>query len=87
MNDVKRVDDLNRYVDLIIHERKTNNNYVAIEFKKNDNIDDDMQKLISLKRELNYRNIYCIAINEKSIYKYDDLNKKWNILPLNSDKY
>lgn len=87
MNDVKRVDDLNRYVDLIIHERKTNNNYVAIEFKKNDNIDDDMQKLISLKRELNYRNIYCIAINEKSIYKYDGLNKEWNILPLNSDKY
>ena len=46
-----------------------------------------MQKLISLKRELNYRNIYCVAINEKQIYKYDDLNKEWNILTLNSDKY
>ena len=53
-------------LDLIIHERKTNNNYIAIEFKKSDNIEEDMQKLISLKMELNYRNIYCIAINEKT---------------------
>lgn len=53
-------------LDLIIHEKKTNNNYIAIEFKKSDNIEEDMQKLISLKMELNYRNIYCIAINEKT---------------------
>lgn len=79
----KKVDDNNRFVDLIIHERLSNNNYVAIEFKKDNNVEDDKIKLINLKKQYDYENIYFICIDEQTIEKYNGRN--WQIINKGGD--
>ncbi|MDD6277345.1 MAG: hypothetical protein PUA55_02105 [Mycoplasma sp.] len=58
VNDSKRIDKKLRYVDLIIHERKTNNNISAIEFKNKKDSNVDKNNLINLKNCLGYKYIF-----------------------------
>lgn len=80
INDSKRIDKKLRYVDLIIHERKTNNNISAIEFKNKKDSDVDKNNLINLKICLGYKYIYFIIITKKIIYKYNENTKNWEII-------
>lgn len=83
-NDIKKVNNSNRFVDLIIHKRNSDEfNDVAIEFKKENNSTEDKKKLIDLQNELGYKYIYYICINEKKIEKYE--NDDWK--PLGGNKY
>ena len=81
VNDSKRIDKKLRYVDLIIHERKTNNNNIsAIEFKNKKDSNVDKKNLINLKNCLGYKYIYFIIITKRIIYKYNENTKNWEII-------
>ena len=81
VNDSKRINKKLRFVDLIIHERKTNNNNIsAIEFKNKKDSNLDKNNLINLKNCLGYKYIYFIIITKRIIYKYNENTKNWEII-------
>ena len=62
-----------RRVDLVVHQRgNDDNNYIYIEFKKNNNFDNDIDKIKRMKKIYKYKNIYIISFSERKIYKLID---------------
>lgn len=78
---IKKLDDKNIMPDLIIHKRNKKDNLAIIEFKKNENSEEDKSRLIKMKNDKRYlyKNIYFILINKNKIEKY--IGESWtNIL-------
>lgn len=62
-NNTKRISDSSIIPDIVIHKRTTNNNLLAIEIKKNEISEWDLNKLKKIKSEFNYRYILYINLN------------------------
>ncbi len=74
-SNVKRIDNKIRRVDLIVHQRATNDNLIAIEFKKGYESETDKSELEKLKIDYCYKNIYFIDFKLGKIETYN--NNEW----------
>lgn len=73
-NKVKKVDNENKRPDLIIHKRNSNDNLVAIEFKKKNDSTLDKKKLEKFMKLYSYKYVYFIQFKLNKIESYNGDN-------------
>jgi len=81
-NHAKRINNINRRPDIIIHKRGTKHNYIALEIKKNNNtnINNDKEKIEKLLKELNYKFGIYIEFNVQKNIHYKNFIKEMYVL-------